>query len=140
LFARSKAPKSGARCIFLDCFASKKQIKIMKIDIFHVRVGTFLFYCYGDTDMRYPTCEFLESFRRTALCSFGASSARVPSRAKCRALVKGLSGEGARANRQTHPLDALLEEAGDLSLAQRVHQLARRVMRTHQLHAIDEPV
>lgn len=40
----------------------------------------------------------------------------------------------------THPLDALLEQAGDLALAQRVHQLARRVVRRNQLHAVDEAV
>lgn len=39
-----------------------------------------------------------------------------------------------------YPFDAFLEETGDLTLAQSVHELPRRVVRWHQLNAVDEPV
>lgn len=40
----------------------------------------------------------------------------------------------------THPFDALLEQRGDLALAQAVHQLFGGVVRREELHAVDEPV
>lgn len=41
---------------------------------------------------------------------------------------------------QSHPLDALLEQARDMSFPQRVHQLPGRMVRRHQLNAIDEAI
>lgn len=40
----------------------------------------------------------------------------------------------------TNPLDALLEQTSDLSLTNRMHQFACRMMRWHQFHTIDESI
>ncbi len=39
-----------------------------------------------------------------------------------------------------HPFHTFLEETGDLSLFQCAEQLFGRVVRTYQLHAVDEPI
>lgn len=41
---------------------------------------------------------------------------------------------------KTHPLNALLKEARYLALPNGMHQFARRMMRRHQFHAVDEAI
>lgn len=40
----------------------------------------------------------------------------------------------------TNPFDALLEQTSDLSLTNRMHQFACRMMWRHQFHTIDESI
>lgn len=42
--------------------------------------------------------------------------------------------------KSTYSFDALLKKRGDLTLSDRVHELASRVMRRHEFHAINEAV
>jgi hypothetical protein len=78
---------------------------------------------------------FPESFRRTALCSSVFVAVHLPSGTNeiCQHRKRLRS-------RHSHPLDAFLEQARDVTFPQRVHQLSGGVMRRHQVDAVDEAI